>query len=97
MGLKGYKAYKRNRELLELLASYGVCESDLRYLHEALSLVKALKSRADEKPIEAKASPSKEQQKEIKERQDRFVKPEDIVQMFAGDAEEFYPNGRKQS
>lgn len=97
MGLKGYRKYKRNVETMEFFASYGIAESDLRYLHEALSIVKELKSRADEKPIEAKASPSKEQQKEIKERNGRFVKPEDIVEMFAGDAEEFYPNGRKQS
>lgn len=94
MGLKGYRKYKRHEEIKDFLASYGLTESDLRDLHEALSVVKALKSRADEKPIEAKPAPSEEQKKEFRERKDNALKPEDIVNMFANDVEEFYPNGK---
>lgn len=98
MGLKGYRKYKRRMEALELLASFGISEPDLRYLHEALAIVRELKSRADEKPTEpAKPVPTEEETKEIKRRRDQALKPEDIVHMFADDAEEFYPNGRKRS
>jgi len=94
MGLKAYRKYRRSEEIRDFLAYYGISESDLRYLHEALSIVKALKSRADEKPIEAKPAPSEEQKKEFKERKEKALKPEDIVSMFADDVEEFYPNGK---
>jgi len=94
MGLKGYRKYRRDEEIRGFLSIYGITESDLRYLHDAISIVKELKSRADETPISGSRSPSEEQRKEFKERKDNALKPEDIVSMFADDVEEFYPNGK---
>ena len=94
MGLKGYRKYKRNEEFKEFLACYGITDSDLRFLHEALAIVRELKRKADERPVEARPAPSEEQRKEFKERKDKALKPEDIVEMFKDDVEEFYPNGK---
>ena len=97
MGLKDYRKYQKRVEVLEALASFGITEDDLKHLHGALAIVKDLKSRADERPSAA-SKPTEEETKEMKRRQESALKPEDIVSMFADDAEEFYPNGRsKQS
>ena len=93
--MKGYRKYRRNEEVREFLAQYGISESDLRYLHDALAIVKTLKSRADEAPKGDKPVPTEEQKQAFKEaKEKKGNKPEDIVSMFVDDVEEFYPNGK---
>lgn len=87
MGLKDYKTYKKRQELLELLSSFGITEEDLKYLHSALKIVKEGNIN---KPVEI----TDEQKKKIKDKLDKTLTPEQMIQAFAGETEEFYPNGR---
>lgn len=87
MGLKDYKTYKKRQELLELLSSFGITEEDLKYLPSALKIVKEGNIN---KPVEI----TDEQKKKIKDKLDKTLTPEQMIQAFAGETEEFYPNGR---
>lgn len=103
MGLrnKEIKKLELRLELLEFLKEYGIEPNDLHYLHEAIEYVKEKKSSNSEKIIESVTSPDNrskvlddETMKKIKEANANKLTPEDFIQQFAGESEEFYPYGK---
>ena len=66
---------------------YGITKDDLKYIHEALEKVKELKTRTplvlDEK--------TKEEIELVKKTK---MTPEQFVEVFAKETEEFYPYGK---
>lgn len=89
MGLiSEYRKYKKQKEMLTFLKDeYGITEEDLKYIHEALEKVKELKTRTplvlDEK--------TKEEIELVKKTK---MTPEQFVEVFAKETEEFYPYGK---
>ena len=89
MGLiSEYRKYKKQKELLAFLdEEFGITKDDLKYLHEAVEVVKNKKTFVlDEKTKE-----------EMKEMNSQKLTPEQIVASFAGTGEEFYPYGRPKA
>ena len=83
-----FKKYKRRKEFLDFLAEYGITEQMLKDFPKAL-----------ERTPEVRTEPTAEEQQAITE---KYVtkKPmtmEQIVNQFAGEVEEFYPNGKPAS
>ena len=92
--MKEYKLWKKQRELVEVLATFGISEEDIRYLPEALKIVKDMKNLPAQ-PVGL----SEESKKQIAERQkaekeNKPTTPAQYVSQFAGEQEEFYPYGR---
>lgn len=89
MGLiSEFKKYKKQKEMVAFLEEeYGITKDDLKYLHEALELVKNGNIRKpyvmDEKTKE-----------EMLEQQKTKMTPEQYIEQFAGEVEEFYPYGK---
>ena len=87
MGLREYQQFKKQKEILAYLKDeYGITKEDLSYLHEALELVK---NKQVSKPIAA-------DEKTIEEIEKQTLKmtPEQFVEVFAKETEEFYPYGK---
>ena len=88
MGLREYQQYKKQKEILAYLKDeYGITKEDLSYLHEALVIVKEMKL-AKPNVIDAETKKEYEEQKKLK------LTPEQIVEAFAGETEDFYPYGK---
>ena len=88
MGLREYQQYKKQKELLTFLnEEYGITKEDLNYLHEALVIVKEMKT-AKPNVVDAETKKEYEEQKKLK------LTPEQIVEAFAGETEDFYPYGK---
>jgi hypothetical protein len=89
MGLiSEYRKYKKQKEMVAFLEEeYGITKDDLKYIHEALEKVKELKTRTplvlDEK--------TKEEIELVKKTK---MTPEQFVEVFAKETEEFYPYGK---
>ena len=82
-----YRKYKKQRELLTFLNDeYGITKEDLGYLHEALQIVKETK-------IPKPNVVDERQAEEIKKQKEKLT-PEQIVEAFAGETEDFYPYGK---
>ena len=81
MGLKDYRKYKKEQELKE---------------SETISfLIKRIEKLEAEVQLLATGRPSgftEDEKAKIKAIQDKKTKPEDFIQMFTGDLEEFNPN-----
>lgn len=102
MGLrsKELKKLEMRLDFLEFLKEYGIEPNDLHYLHEAVEYVKEKKSNID-KAIERVTSPDNrikvlddKAKKEIEQRYENMTTPADFISQFAGESEEFYPNGK---
>ena len=89
MGLiSDYRKYKKQKELLTFLKDeYGITKDDLSYIHEALEIVK---NKELNKPVVI----DEKTQKEIQEKQALKMTPEQFVEVFAKETEEFYPYGK---
>ena len=87
MGLREYRQYKKEKEILSFLKEYGITKDDLSYLHEALEIIKTNQMN---RPVVIDEETKKEMQKAISEK----LTPEQIVKAFAGETEEFYPYGK---
>lgn len=75
------------QELVKLLSVFGITEDDLRYLPQALKIVK-------EGNAPSKTIITEEEKKAIENKFKNITKPEDFVKSFESEIEEFYPNGR---
>ena len=93
MGLTELNAdeFMKLQELVKLLSVFGITEEDLRYLPEALKIVKNGGS------INAPKTMSKEEKKNLEEKMQKTLTPEEFMSQFKGDIEEFYPNGRNKT
>lgn len=88
MGLREYRQFKKQKEILAYLKDeFGINKEDLNYLHEALEIVK---SNQVSKPVEI----DEKTREEIKEKQKFKMTPEQFVEVFAKETEEFYPYGK---
>lgn len=89
MGLiKDFKKYKKQKEILAFLdEEYGITKDDLKYIHEALELVK---NGNVHKPYVM----DENTKKEIDEKNKTKMTPEQFIEQFAGEVEEFYPYGK---
>ena len=88
MGLKDYRAWKKKQELLQML---GLTEEQLAFLPKAIELVKQM---TEEQPAEEPAAAgTMRTAPAVNEK----VTPEQYVEMFKGDIEEFYPDGRNRN
>jgi hypothetical protein len=89
MGLiSEYRKYKKQKEMVAFLEEeYGITKDDLKYIHEALELVK---NGNVHKPyvMDEKAK------EEMLEQQKFKMTPEQYIEQFAGEMEEFYPHGK---
>ena len=99
MGLRDYKSYKKLKEFESVLEELGVSLDDLKSiksLHEKIArLEQELKALADENRA-LKERESAENMKilaENKKRAEQQLTPEKFVEQFAGEIEEYYPNG----
>lgn len=79
------RQYEFEQRLLKFLAKFGITEKDLYDLPKAL---------ANQQTAIIKQVPTAEETKKIKEKAEKAFTPEDLVQMFSQDLEEFYPNGK---
>ena len=72
--------------------------SDLHYLHEAVEIVKEMKKKNLENPNN-NANPRKpddEMKKKFKENENKMT-PEEFINQFGGESEEFYPYGKPKA
>ena len=86
--LKELKKIKKQKEMVAFLEEeYGITKDDLKYVHEALELVK---NGNVHKPyvMDEKAK------EEMLEQQKLKMTPEQYIEQFAGEVEEFYPYGK---
>ena len=80
------------KEMLKILTVYfGITEEDLRYLPEAIKIVKG--SQLPLKPITL----DDKQKKEIEQKYQNAYTPEEYLNGFKNEVEEFYPNGREKA
>lgn len=90
MGLKDLSVEKiqKMQELLEILEIFGITEEDLRALHSFIN----------NKDIHARTYEPESKAEEVNEK-DVSKKPtyQDYINMFTGDTEEFYPDGRSRN
>lgn len=90
MGLiKDFKEFRKKKKQEEFLASLGLTMEDLPLLKEAVRLVKCQGEPVnEEKPVVASTGEHKE------EKPNQKMTPEEFIEQFAGEVEEFYPYGR---
>lgn len=90
MGLiSEFKKYKKQKEMVAFLEEeYGITKDDLKYLHEALALVK--ESKVVKPYVMDEAT-----KKQIEENNKTKMTPEQFIEQFAGEVEEFYPYGKQ--
>lgn len=95
MGLrnKEMKKLEMRLEFLEFLKEYGIEPNDLHYLHEALEYVKKIRENDSLTNNISNNAPNDDMKKKIKEQQEKLT-PEEFINMFAGESEEFYPYGK---
>jgi hypothetical protein len=93
MGLTELNAdeFMKLQELVKLLSVFGITEEDLRYLPEALKIVK------NGGLVNTPKTMSKEEKKNLEEKMQKTLTPEEFMSQFKGDIEEFYPNGRNKT
>lgn len=103
MGLrnKELKKLELRLEFLDFLKEYGIDANDLHYLHEAIEYVKELKKNKIDKAIEKVLSSDnkpftldEKTKEEIKKMYDGKMTPEEYINQFAGESEEFHPYGK---
>lgn len=91
MGLREYQQYKKQKEILAYLKDeFGITKEDLSYLHEALEIVK---SKQMSKPVEI----DEKTREEIELAKKTKMTPEQFVEVFAKETEEFYPYGKPKA
>ena len=93
MALSEYKKWKKRQELLETLKEFGITEDDLKYLPEALKIVK----NRELQPKEQKFVPTADEKKKIQENKESKNTPQDFISQFSGEKEQFYPYGKPKS
>ena len=92
MGLvKDFKEFRKTKKQEKILATLGLKAEDLPYLKEAIQMVKN-HQYVDEPQVEVKETTSNGNQEEKKPNQK--MTPEEFVEQFTGEVEEFYPYGR---
>jgi len=77
------------KEIVRLLGTFGISEEDLRYLPEAIKIVKASKLPKESPKI------SEEIKKELEDKKEKVFSAEEFISQFKSDVEEFYPNGKQ--
>lgn len=94
MGLKDYRKFKLKNLLKEVLEQeFGITQQDLQFLPQALKMIKEGKLNNEPKPV----AMSDEEKKRIKEKQDKYMTPDQMFEVFNADIEEFYPNGKPKT
>jgi hypothetical protein len=89
-----YRKYKKQKEILTFLnEEYGITKDDLQIVHEAIQYYK----NRDVKPVVAREPVDEATKQKLKKEQERKLTPEQIVEAFAGEMEEFYPYGKPKS
>ena len=90
---KELKRLEMRLEFLEFLKEYGITPNDLHYLHEAIEYVK--KEKENPKEVNSKElKPTKEEVEKYKKEKSEKMTPEQFINQFAGEVEEFYPYGK---
>ena len=92
MGLiKDFKEFRKTKKQEKILSTLGLTVEDLPYLKEAIQMVKNHQP-IDEPKVEDTPKTSNGTQEEKKPNQK--MTPEEFVEQFTGEVEEFYPYGR---
>lgn len=92
MGLKQLRKLAREKEIEDyLLSHYGITIADLCNLHEVIEKSKKEKPSEIYQPYVL----SEQEKKQIKEKSDAAVTAEQMMKTFAGEIEEFYPDGQR--
>ena len=95
--MKEYKLWKKQRELVEVLATFGISEEDIKYLPEALKIVKDIKNQPTQPTgFSPEVKEQIEKNKKALEKS-KPIQPADYVSQFAGEQQEFYPYGRSKT
>ncbi len=99
MGLRRNRELRKLEKRIELLeflkTEFGIESKDLHYLHEAIEYVKKLKENGI--TTSNAKTPSEEDKKNIKDRNEKNMTPEQFINQFAGEVEEFYPYGKPKT
>ena len=92
MGLiSEYRKYKKQKELLAFLnEEYGITKDDLQLTHEAIQYYK----NREVKPTVTREPISEAAKQKLEKEQATKLTPEQFIEQFAGEMEEFYPNGK---
>ena len=86
-----FRKYKKQKEILTFLdEEYGITKDDLQNVHEAIQYYK----NRDVKPVVAREPMSEAAKKKLEQEQANKLTPEQIVEAFTGEMEEFYPYGK---
>lgn len=86
-----FRKYKKQKELLAFLNDeYGITKDDLQNMHEAIQRFK----NKDVKSVVTREPVSDAAKKKLEKEQATKLTPEQIVEAFAGETEEFYPYGK---
>lgn len=81
--------FQKLQEMLKFLETFGITEDDLKEIPNMIKFYKEFANTRTSIPRKT------EKEKQLMEMQNsKIAKPEDIINMFADDVEEFYPNGR---
>ncbi len=91
MGLEDLSTqeFEEIKKLLKILGVFGITEEDLRYLPEALKLVK------NSSTIYKPQTISEKDKQKLEEKKQKTITPEEFFKQFETDIEEFYPNGKQ--
>ena len=86
-----FRKYKKQKEILSFLdEEYGITKDDLSNMHEAIQHYK----NKDVKPVVVREPVSEAAKQKLEKEQATKLTPEQIVEAFAGETEEFYPYGK---
>ena len=84
------KELKELQKFIKLLGVFGITEEDLRYLPQAIKQVK-------ENALPSKIQLTESEKKEIKQKYETKMTPQQWLDTFSGDIEEFTPNVSRKS
>ena len=95
MGLiSDFRKYKKQKEMLSFLEDeYGITKDDLMNLHE---MVQEHKNREIKQVVVREPLDEKTKQ-EIENSMKNKTTPEQLLELFAGETEDFYPYGRPKT
>ena len=79
------------QKLVKLLGVFGISEEDLRYLPEALKIVRDGGLTSTPKTM------SKEEKVALEEKIKKILTPEEFFEQFKDNVEEFYPHGQDKA
>ena len=94
MGLiKDFIEFRKTKKKEKFLASLGLTLEDEPYLAQAVKYIKN-QTPINEEPVEVVKEASNGSTEVVEKKPNQKMTPEEFVEQFTGEVEEFYPYGR---